>query len=87
MNLIDLSDRPEHKPCRRLSKGCGSWGVFFSTTQEMTTLKTDTKIDPPLKVEILVRQDQAGSAELGGEYKDAVLGAPQGWVIRVSVLA
>ena len=53
----------------------------------MTTLKTDTKIDPPLKVEILVRQDQAGSAELGGEYKDAVLGAPQGWVIRVSVLA
>ena len=53
----------------------------------MTTMKTDTDINPPLKVEILVRQDQAGSAELGGEYKDAVLGAPQGWVIRVSVLA
>jgi hypothetical protein len=52
----------------------------------MTALKTDANINLPLKMEILVRQDQAGSAELGGEHKDAAPATSQGWVVRVSVL-
>ncbi len=52
---------------------------------EMAALKTDTKISPPLNVEIHVRED-AGLAEPGSQHHAEAPSVPQGWVVHLCVL-
>jgi hypothetical protein len=52
----------------------------------MIALRTDTRLNPPFNVEILVREEHTGSAELGSEHHVEARRASHGWVVRVSVL-
>jgi hypothetical protein len=53
---------------------------------EETSLKTDTKCNPPLNVEILVREEHTGSAELGSDHHVEASRASHSWVVRASAL-
>jgi hypothetical protein len=56
---------------------------------EMTASKTGTKINSPLNVEIHIRQEQEDVRllEPGSQHDVQVPRTPQGWVVRLSVLA
>ena len=54
---------------------------------DMAASKTSTEINPPLNVEIRVREEDLGLAKLGSDHAVVVPRTPQGWVVDMSVLA
>lgn len=54
---------------------------------EETALKMGAKHNPPLSVEIRLREQNVRSAECGGEHDVEVPTVPQGWVVHLAVLA